>query len=743
MPLQPPSQLGVGVDRSLEGVLADVFDDSQTAHQMAGGWPRLTKTPEGHGLHTAGTGMTAEEQRAYDAAVAKASSWLSAAEDDPQQQPPTQSLPGQSINAQQHHLTAQPDDYASRLEQLRMAAAQPGPAVAAPVMDQQGRSGAGLQPIRQPSWGNEASLSQQSSPHVSRGAPNPALQWGSASSKSPPLGPKGRARRGSGQSGMSSGREASPSRAPLPPLLPVEGHHIRPVPPHFAVPSSAHPVPQEEMSGWAAPHGYPETQPLHSQLPHLPHGHHSQPSHAHTDRKWHDQPSQEWQPQYSRSSSQGYAQMAPTHSRSPSTHRWALPSIAPASHGTQSAPHLRPPPMPVRKTPAGGPATAPGMANFGSLPPPRRGSVGVSANPVVRQQSLSAAQQAANRGAQFESSLRQDGTSDRDALPSLESSPGQQYAPRQRQQQQQHQQQQGRNPPHPGLISAANPKRAARLASRSFYAKSTASDATNHTEVQSLPGNPPPAEAVNPMGWMMPPPGMLMMLPDGSMFMSAPPPLQQQARQQRSQKLASMRGRLAKQPRSPSGSSQHQLGFPAQQQSPYLGAMWPNHGLPPLMVPMMPQIMNVPLQSPSPWPGVQPMMLMGGPGGGFQGPAAGQHQQATATGPGSPLKRSSPQKQQQQQQPQPQGAAGWGPINGHQMPLLTQDVRASHGSPMPISDVYLRAAYMMQQQQMALLQSSLNGSMRGAGEASPELERIGRKTKKRIPLEERPEFRTY
>ncbi|KAK9866175.1 hypothetical protein WJX84_012393 [Apatococcus fuscideae] len=77
------------------------------------------------------------------------------------------------------------------------------------------------------------------------------------------------------------------------------------------------------------------------------------------------------------------------------------------------------------------------------------------------------------------------------------------------------------------------------------------------------------------------------------------------------------------------------------------------------------------------------------------------------------------------------------------MPLLTQDVRASHGSPMPISDVYLRAAYMMQQQQMALLQSSLNGSMRGAGEASPELERIGRKTKKRIPLEERPEFRTY
>ena len=40
-----------------------------------------------------------------------------------------------------------------------------------------------------------------------------------------------------------------------------------------------------------------------------------------------------------------------------------------------------------------------------------------------------------------------------------------------------------------------------------------------------------------------------------------------------------------------------------------------------------------------------------------------------------------------------------------------QDVQASHGASMPISDVYLRAAYMMQQQQMALLQSSLNGSV--------------------------------
>ena len=134
---------------------------------------------------------------------------------------------------------------------------------------------------------------------------------------------------------------------------------------------------------------------------------------------------QEWQPQYSRSSSQGYAQMPPAHSRSASTHRWALPSLAPAVDGTQSAPHLRPPPMPVRKAPPGGtPATAPGAAHFGSLPPPRRGSVGLSVNPVVRHQSLSAAQQAASRGPQFESSLRQDGPPGRDGLPSLEGSPG-------------------------------------------------------------------------------------------------------------------------------------------------------------------------------------------------------------------------------------------------------------------------------------------------------------------------------
>lgn len=82
--------------------------------------------------------------------------------------------------------------------------------------------------------------------------------------------------------------------------------------------------------------------------------------------------------------------------------------------------------------------------------------------------------------------------------------------------QQQQQQQQGRGPPHPGLISAANPRRAARLASRSFYAKSSASEATNQTEVQSLPGNPPPAEAMSPMGWVMPPPGELhSLLPNG------------------------------------------------------------------------------------------------------------------------------------------------------------------------------------------------------------------------------------
>ena len=34
MPSQPPSQLGVGVDRSLEGVLADVFDNTLTAQQV-------------------------------------------------------------------------------------------------------------------------------------------------------------------------------------------------------------------------------------------------------------------------------------------------------------------------------------------------------------------------------------------------------------------------------------------------------------------------------------------------------------------------------------------------------------------------------------------------------------------------------------------------------------------------------------------------------------------------------------
>lgn len=71
--------------------------------------------------------------------------------------------------------------------------------------------------------------------------------------------------------------------------------------------------------------------------------------------------------------------------------------------------------------------------------------------------------------------------------------------------------------------------------------------------------------------------------------------------------------------------------------------------------------------------GIQPMMLLGGPGGGMQMPAmAQQQQQATAQGPGSPLKKASPPKQQQQQQHAPQAATAWGPVNGHQMPLLTQ-----------------------------------------------------------------------
>ena len=158
---------------------------------MAGGWPRLTKTPEGH-QQKSSTTMTAEEQRAYDAAVAKASSWLSAAEEEMQQQPPLQSLHVQDARAQQYPQMEPPaDEYALRLEQLRMAAAPANPAAAAPAADQQGRPVAGLQALRQPSWGNDPSTSQQSSPQASRAAMSPALQWGATSSKSPPLGPKG------------------------------------------------------------------------------------------------------------------------------------------------------------------------------------------------------------------------------------------------------------------------------------------------------------------------------------------------------------------------------------------------------------------------------------------------------------------------------------------------------------------------------------------------------------------------
>lgn len=165
--------------------------DKQAVLQMAGGWPRLTKTPEGQQQKTSTT-MTAEEQRAYDAAVAKASSWLSAAEEELQQQPPAQSFPVQDAHAQQYpQMEAQADEYALRLEQLRMAAAQASPAAAAPAADQQGRPVAGLQPLRQPSWGNDPSTSQQSSPQASRGPMSPALQWGATSSKTPPLGPKG------------------------------------------------------------------------------------------------------------------------------------------------------------------------------------------------------------------------------------------------------------------------------------------------------------------------------------------------------------------------------------------------------------------------------------------------------------------------------------------------------------------------------------------------------------------------
>lgn len=76
--------------------------------------------------------------------------------------------------------------------------------------------------------------------------------------------------------------------------------------------------------------------------------------------------------------------------------------------------------------------------------------------------------------------------------------------------QQQLQQQHRERPAHPGLISAADPKRAARLSNRSFYAKSTASEATNRTEVPSLTGNPPAPQSMHPMGWMMPQPGIML-----------------------------------------------------------------------------------------------------------------------------------------------------------------------------------------------------------------------------------------
>ena len=82
-----------------------------------------------------------------------------------------------------------------------------------------------------------------------------------------------------------------------------------------------------------------------------------------------------------------------------------------------------------------------------------------------------------------------------------------------------------------------------------------------------------------------------MVLPDGSMFLPAPPPLQQQAQQQRQRKLTSLRGRLGKQGQAADGEA------PA---AAFAGSMAPYQGLPPLMLPMMPQL---PFQLPPSWQG--------------------------------------------------------------------------------------------------------------------------------------------
>ena len=169
---------------------------------MAGDWPRLTKTPEDH-LNSAGSRVSPEEQRAYEAAVAKASSWVSSAADQLQVQAPTGSSNQQRHHHHHHHQQQQQqhsgsqDEYSMRLDQLRASAAvqaRPSAATAAMTISQQvplqGRALAGQYFSRQPSWGDEPSMSQQGSPVGLRG-PAAQLQWAAASSKSPPLGPGG------------------------------------------------------------------------------------------------------------------------------------------------------------------------------------------------------------------------------------------------------------------------------------------------------------------------------------------------------------------------------------------------------------------------------------------------------------------------------------------------------------------------------------------------------------------------
>ena len=152
---------------------------------MAGGWPRLTKTPEGH-LRAAASGMSQEEQLAYEAAVAKASSWLTAAN-----QPGSQPLATQGTHANMqptHHTDDAAHEYSMRLQQLQAPMAAASAAAAAARHSQMSNPGQDVR--RKPSWGKDPGASEQGSPTGNRG-PVAQLQWAPSSTKSPQLGPKG------------------------------------------------------------------------------------------------------------------------------------------------------------------------------------------------------------------------------------------------------------------------------------------------------------------------------------------------------------------------------------------------------------------------------------------------------------------------------------------------------------------------------------------------------------------------